>query len=217
MTQLLLAVALATQPTQDWNLAAPYKEKAADNYKVQIEIFDQGETINVEMNAALATDKKTDKGFEGSFSWTQLIVDGGQQDDMTFATTLKSDGTLKAVKSDLGDGMRRMLLPFYLSYPGKAVAKDATWTYKDANEDEVDAHKTSIEYKVVAIEKVKEVDTMKVSVKLTESGPDPMKVDGFYWVAADGRVLKYELNLTNWPVPVAAQSFDAKLKAERSN
>jgi hypothetical protein len=214
MTQLLLAIALAQTPAADWNIAAPYKEKEATKYKVQIEINDQGTTINVEMNASVSTSKKTDKGFEGTFSWTDLMVDGGQQEDMTFDTMLKPDGTLKGVKSDLGDGMRRMLLPFYFSYPGKAVTTDATWSYKDASEDEVDAHKATIDYKVVGVEKIKDKEALKVSVKLAEAGPDPMKADGFYWIGKDGRILKYELNVTHWPVPVAGQTFDAKIKAE---
>ena len=213
MTNLLIAaLALAQGPA--WELKAPYKDNESDKYTVVIKIQDQGQEMAVDMVLERKIAKKTDKGFEGTFGWTQLFVEGEQQPDETFAIVLKPNGVLKSVKSDYGDAMRRMFLPFFLAYPDKSVAKDAAWTYKDEQEDEADAHKASVEYKVVGEEKIKDKQAMKVSFTMTEEGPNPMKSSGFFWVAQDGKVLKYELNVTGWPVPVAGSVFDAKITAD---
>ncbi len=212
MTNLLIAaVALAAQ-SNGWDIKTPYAEKDVLRYAVTIEIDAAGNAMRVDMNANYKITKKSDKGFEGSFGWTDLMVEGQQQADENFDLTLKPTGALATVTSDYGDGMRRMLLPFFFTYPGKAVAKDAAWTHAD--EQEIDGHKAKIDYKVVGEEKVKDKDTMKVSVTLTEIGPAPMKGTGHYWIGKDGRMVKFEMDVTEWTVPVAGQTFNAKLKAE---
>ena len=213
MTNLLIA-ALALTQVSAWELKAPYKDNESDKYTVVMKIQDQGQEMAVDMVLERKISKKTDKGFEGTIGWTQLFAEGEQLPDETFEIALKPNGVLKSIKSDYGDAMRRMFLPFFFTYPEKAVAKDAAWTYKDEQEDETDAHKASVEYKVVGEEKVKDKQAMKVSFTMAEEGPSPMKSSGFFWVAQDGKVLKYELDVTGWPVPVAGSVFDAKITGD---
>ena len=217
---LFAALALAqAQTTGATELKVPYKPDDATVYKVAITVTDPsgGADTQVDMTAHYKVAKKTDKGFEGSFAWTNLTVGGeGEQPDETFNVVLKPNGMLKSVDSTYGPGMRRMLIPFYFVYPDKAIEKGATWKYEDEKADETDGHTESIEYKLVGTEKVKDKDATRVDFKITEKGPEPMKGDGAFWVGADGRVLKFEINITGWPVPVASQVFDAKVKGEIS-
>lgn len=217
-TILLAAVAIAAQAqttsASGWELKAPYQEKDDLKYAINIDIDAAGNTMRVEMSANYKISKKTDKGFEGSFGWTNLYVEGEMQPDESFSLMLKSNGTLKSVKSDYGDGMRRMLLPFFFSYPEKAVAKDATWTYADTSDEAMDGHTAKCEYKVVGMDKFRDAEVMKVSVSITETGPTPMKGSGFYWIGKDGKLVKFDIDVTEWTVPVAGQAFNAKLKGE---
>jgi hypothetical protein len=107
-----------------------------------------------------------------------------------------------------------MLLPFFFAYPDKPIEVGGTWTYKDTGEEKVDGHTANFEYKLVGTEDLKSKKAHKVTVKFNEDGPEPLKGDGTYWIGEDGRVLKYELNVSGWPVPVVGQIFTAKITGE---
>jgi hypothetical protein len=218
MTTLLLAAAIAVQDPAgaEWGPKPPYKDGETNKYAVKMAIEDpeSGATVNVEMTATYTVGKKSDKGVEGTFGWTQLLVDGSEQPDETFKTVLKPNGVLKSVDSVYGPGMRRMLLPFYLAYPEKPVQVGGSWTYKDEQTDETEAHKAVFEYTLSGTEQLKSKKAQKVNVKFSEVGPSPLKGEGTYWVGEDGRVLKFEFNVSGWTVPVAGMVFTAKISGE---
>jgi hypothetical protein len=127
---------------------------------------------------------------------------------------LKPNGIVKSVDSHYGPGMRRMVLPFYFAYPERPVAIGGTWAYKDDKADETDGHVTDFEYKLVGPEAVNSKKAHKVTVKFNEQGPAPLKGTGTYWIGEDGRVLKFDLDVTGWTVPVASQVFKARITGE---
>jgi hypothetical protein len=218
MTSILLAAVLLQQDPAgaEWGPKPPYKDSESTKYAVKMNIDDpsSGTQVAVEMNTSYKIAKKTDKGYEGTFGWTQLMVEGAEQPDEEFKIVLKPNGFLKTVDSSYGPGMRRMLLPFFFSYPEKPLAPGATWKYKDDDADKTDAHMCDFEYKLEGTEMYKSKKAQKVLVKFNEIGPDPLKGSGTYWVNGEGRVVKFELSVTGWTVPVAGQIFTAKINGE---
>ena len=218
MTSLLLAVALAQQAPAgtEWGPKPPYKDSETTRYavKMQIENPADGTYVPVEMTANVKFTKKTEKGFDGTFGWTQLVVDGADQPDEEFKVSVKPNGTLRSVDSDFGPGMRRMFLPFYFIYPEKPLVPGGSWTYKDTKEEEVDGHTTDFTYKLEGTEMYKSKKAQKVAVKFNEVGPNPLKGDGTYWLDEEGRVVKFELKVTGWPVPYVGEIFTATISGE---
>ena len=110
--------------------------------------------------------------------------------------------------------MRRMYLPFFFAYPDKAVEVGDTWKYADKEDEAVDGHRTVVEYKVVVEDKVGKKDALKIEFKLKEEGNAPMTGEGHFWVDRNGIVLKYEMNLESWPVPMVGEAFNAEITGE---
>ncbi|MCH8978506.1 MAG: hypothetical protein IH945_04595 [Armatimonadetes bacterium] len=216
MTNILFA-ALALMPaTNDgWELKAPFKEELTQEYEMLV-FLDMGEQeMEVELIAVLKIDKKTDKGFSGSFAFTDIFLDGSPGEGGTWPVEINASGVLMGVEADEGPGMRRMCLPFFLAYPDKTVSVGDTWKYADKEDDAVDGHRLLVEYKVVEETRVGKNDALKIEFKLKEEGNAPMTGVGHFWVDKNGVVLKYEMDLESWPVPIADdQVFDAEITGE---
>lgn len=211
MTTLVLAAALAPAFMNDgWKPAAPYVEGATLSYDLVADLDMGGNPLDVEIKLELKTTKKTDSGFEGTGGFAKVYVQGEEMDGMSLGVTLGTNGLLKSVTSDMGSAMRRMFMAFYFCYPTEPVGEGGKWTVQD--ETATDGHKAKFEYTLGGTENVGETATTKVTVAITEDGAEPMKADGTYWVASDGKVMKFELNMKGWPVPVAGQAFSGKIK-----
>ena len=214
MTNLLIAVmALMPVSNDGWELKTPFKEKLTLEYDVLILIDAGGMDREVEILSELKIEKKTDKGFEGSFGFTEIYVDGESQPAETWPAVFGANGMLKTMEADELD-TRRMYLPFFMVYPGKTVAVGDTWKYSDKEDEAVAGHRAVIEYKVISEEKVGKQEALKIEFKLKEEGPAPMTGDGHYWINKEGVILKYKMNLSGWPVPMVGQSFDAEISGE---
>jgi len=211
MTSIILAAALSsTLANQGWKPVAPYAEGSALRYDLKANLDMGGNPTDVEITLEHKTTKKTDGGFEGTSAFTQVIVNGNEMDGMSMDVSLSANGVLKSVKSDLGSDMRRMFMAFYFCYPTDAVGDGGTWSFQDA--EATGGHKAKFEYTLAGAEDLNGQQVMKVKVVMSEDGSDPMKATGFYWVASDGKIAKFELNIKGWPVPVAGQAFDATIK-----
>ena len=109
-------------------------------------------------------------------------------------------------------GMRRMYEPFFMPYPDKAVSKGDRWKYED--KEPVAGHRLTIECEVMDIVNLRDVEAMKVKAKVTEKGPDAMTCTGYFWVGKDSRILQYEIEVMNWPIPLNGSSFDGEIRAK---
>lgn len=214
MTNLIF-VALALMPVSNdgWELKSPFKEKLTQQHDVLI-LIDAGDMdMEVEIVSELKIDKKTDKGFSGSFGFIEIYLDGMSQPAETWNSEFGSNGMLKTMDADDLD-MRRMFLPFFMVYPDKEVAVGDTWKYSDKEDEAVAGHRAVIEYKVIAEETVGKQAALKVQFKLKEEGPAPMTGEGHYWINKEGVILKYKMNLEGWPVPMAQSTFSAEISGE---
>jgi hypothetical protein len=110
-----------------------------------------------------------------------------------------------------GDDIRRMLIPFVLPTSAKltvGTAFTAVMTGKGSTS------KISWSLTPLSIEKVKDVETMKCKAEFKEAG-DGTSGTGTYWIAKDGRLLKFSVDLKGWVVPPAGPgAVDAKVSGE---
>lgn len=213
MTNILFA-ALALMPVQTdgWELMVPFKEELTLEYEMLVFIDDQG--LEAEIIAVLKIDKKTDKGFAGSYGFTEIYVNGEPIENSALPAEFSANGVLMAIEADESPAMRRMYLPFFFAYPDKAVEVGDTWKYADKEDEAVDGHRTILEYKVIEEDKVGGKDALKIEFKLKEEGDAPMTGDGHFWVDRNGVVLKFKMNLESWPVPIAGDVVDAEISGE---
>lgn len=210
---LVLAAALLTAAAfgQGWLLKAPYAANAKTIWKVSVKATIGGVDHEVRFNHTLTIASKSEAEIKGKGSWTEFVFDGNvdPDQDATWEISLKPDGSIiSAGKS--GDYVK-MLAPVLFVYPNKEVKPGDKWTakFKASPTDK----EVAVNYEVAELVKVGEVDALKVTAKF--SGEGPFKGGGAYWLSKDGVLLKYELDLKSWTVPLAGQSdFDAKVVGE---
>jgi hypothetical protein len=201
----------ASSLAEGWLLKAPYEAKAKHTWKVIVNASVGGQEMEATMKQILTIDSKTDKEIKAKGNWAEIMVGGNEQsgDDTTWDITMNSNGSLTSVGA--GADFARMLAPAAFVYPDKEVKAGDKWSFKYKPTKE--AKDITMDYEVVEQTKVGDVDALKIKGKLTEDGP--MKGNNIYWIAKDGRMLKFELDLTNWIVPMAGNTeFDAKIKGE---
>jgi hypothetical protein len=128
-------------------------------------------------------------------------------EDAVFDGELLADGTLTVAESE---DVRRMLAPMLFAYPAKPVGPGDTWEVKAGK----GGSETTYSQSVAGIEKVKDVDALKITSKLKESGSSGLEADGTWWVGKDGKAIKFQLYVKNWYVVMADQSFDATITGE---
>lgn len=204
---LLAAAAMA----DGWLIKAPYDAKAKLTWKVTITANVAGGEHEASMNQILTVNSKSDKEIKAKGKWSDLTVDGAAQDSADeWDVILGLDGAVLSA-GDNADYVR-MLTPLVFVYPDKEIKVGDKWTRKA--KPAKDGKDLTMDYEVAETTKVGEVEVMRIKAKLTEDGP--MKGDITYWVAKDGRVMKFEFDLKNWVVPIAAgiPDFDAKGKGE---
>lgn len=202
MLAILCAAAVA------WDLKSPLGAPAVRTYEMTVDVVDQGENHQAKFEYVLESFKtETGKPAQVKFSWNNIHVDGediGQSGSWKGSCT--EAGLLEKVEE--GDEFQRMLLPFVLPYPNKGVEKGDKWEAKmGTGADEIAYAATFVE-----VEKIGDVETAKVSAKMTPKNSDAVRSDGTFWIAADGRVLKFEVKAANWIVPMAGGNpMEAKL------
>lgn len=212
LTTIIAAAALAVPaPVADWNLKAPYAVDKTYGYLVEININDEasGMQMAVTLESRATVSKVVDDGFELTMEWIDLELDGEYQGDMEFSVELSASGLLMSMEDEEGDDNRSMFVSFMFVYPNESVSVGDKWAYEE-KDDEI-----KIALEAVKEETVKGTKTLKVRAMITE-GENGMKCTGDYWLTEDGEVLMYELNLTNWFVPMAGMSFDAKVTAKKT-
>lgn len=211
----LLFVAACSQ-AQSWVLKAPYESKAKFTWQVTVNANVGGMEIEAKMKQHLEIASKDEKQIKGKSNWSEITVNDSEQDagDGPWDVVLNPNGSI--VSAHDSSDHARMLTPAAFIYPDKEVKAGDKWQVKF--KPSKDAKEFTTDFEVVAIEKVGDVETMKVKAKMMEGAKEGegMSANNLYWVAKDGKVLKFELDIKNWVVPMASgmPDFDAKVKGE---
>lgn len=195
-----------------WLLKAPYEAKTKLVWNVTVNANVGGQDHEAKFKSVLTIDSKSDKEIKGKGAWLDLMVDGAEQGSdgaPTWDITFNPNGSI--VSAGEGADYARMMAPASFIYPEKEVKVGDKWSakYKPKNGKDI-----SLDFEVVEQAKVGDADVLKVKSKMTEDGP--MKSENLYWVGKDGKVLKFELDIKSWvvPLPGAPGDFDAKVKGE---
>lgn len=215
-TIALIGALLVTPQADKWDLKAPLTPKTTSTWNVTIKADVGGEEHEAVMKlVSLVKETPADKPKEATFSWKDLVLDGGQSmPDNDWDVKIGEHGAISDA-GEAGDEVRRMLQPMLFVYPSAPVAVGDTWSEAIKAGADKDEHTMKLEFKAESVEKVGDQDALKVTEKLSETGTGTMSSTGTWWVAKDGKVLKFETKVVKWVVPMAGgESFDATIKGE---
>ena len=208
-------LALAPSAIDKWEIKPPYQKDKTYKMNVSIEVDAQGEHVSVTLAASLKFTQQDDKGFNANLTWSDIMVNGAPAGmDMDAQCSLDKRGKLLKADSQLGEEFRRQMLPMFFIYPEKPIDAGDKWSDETTKNPDGTKYQIKQEFEAKGIEKAEGEDAMKVAVKFTETGENAMQVSGFYWIAKDGRPLKLDLDVKNWPIPQqgAGASGDVKIK-----
>jgi hypothetical protein len=136
------------------------------------------------------------------------------------STIFNADGTVKEI---LGDSTvasptayRRANLGLIVD-SGKPLNIGDTWSYDIKADPKTGAEAATATYKLVAEEKIGDIDTLKIQATVKEKdGSEPATSDGFYWLdKGDASLVKAELTWSNAPFPNAPGPISGKLTMTR--
>lgn len=213
----LVAAALVSAP-DTWDIKPNLADKSKSTISTTVEANmgsgDHVAKMNVVRTCGAASSDKTVKA---RYTWDALEVDGNSMDagDNGWDVVLNPDGAILSTTAEGGDDIRRMLSATNFVYPTKAVGAGDKWSSIVKPNKDKDERQLTWSYEVKGIEKVKDVDALKVAATLSEKGSDPMSGDGTWWIGKDGTVLKFELKIKNWVVPMSGgELINATIKGE---
>jgi hypothetical protein len=207
---ILPALALLTisAPTQAWEIAPPYQKGETVAWNTNIAVNVQGTDLSVRLNYIFRVTEVSEKETRGNVFFADLEVEGMAQDsDGEYDLRLSPRGNAHASQSEHGDAFRRMSAPLFLVYPDKPVSVGDKWTLEHKGSE---GGTFTYRCEAKGEEKVGDKEALKVQMTTSEDAGDRTSSDGMYWVGRDGKVLKFEIRIKNWIVPMAdGQPVDA--------
>lgn len=207
------AAAIAISPIADkWELKLPYGKDAQLAWATSIDVEQGGMQTHASLTLQLTCINVSEKGVSTIIRFLDLEVDGQSVEDTTdYPLFLNPRGYSESSTSEHGDDFRRMMAPIMFLYPDKPVQVGDAWKLEFKPRPGSDG---AIIYtcEAKAIEKVNEQEAMKVFLKFEEGGPQAMRGDGHFWIVKDGRVIRYEMNVVNWVVPMAGEGTPVNAK-----
>jgi hypothetical protein len=154
-------------------------------------------------------------GRKMTLEWEKVELDGSPQElPVKYTLAIGDDGVVREKLGDDADSVRRFASVYSFAYPDKPVKVGDKWTV-DITPKEKDAGKISYTFEAKEVSKVGDQDVLKISSTETETGNDGIKNTGTWYVAHDGSILKFKLDIKNWVVPVTGPDpVDAVITGE---
>ena len=194
LTATIATLALFAPQGEKWEIKPTLTREAKTIYSVIADVTIDGgpHTAKFTMTSTVG-DKDSDGNYGLKIAWDKITVDDGEQPDLpTWELKMDKSGTIQATAGNLTDDYRRMLAPLAFSYPDKAVAVGDKWEAKSGK-----AEQMTFSYEAKSVEKVKDVDALKISCKFKE-GDKGSRGEQTWWVAKDGKILKFDVNMKDW-------------------
>lgn len=210
-----LALAVVSPVADKWDIKPFYVKDKSAKMAVELDVDMGGATLGVTLVSMVAVKDKTDKLIKGELSWDDIQLDGQPiGEGFSAPLELAGNGRIVHIESDLGEDLRRQVMPLFFVYPDKAVGPGDKWVSESKKDPAGKDYSLKQDYEVVAQEKFEDLETLKVKVAYAEPGDgDRMSVSGHFWIAKDGRPLKAELDVKNWPIPQQGGSANVKIRA----
>lgn len=186
---------------QGWILTAP-QSKQKSSWDLSLEAPISGRNVHATLVHAFEIKNVAADKIEGVASWDHLVVDDEELGDTThWELSLAPTGSIAKAKD--GDGYSRMLMPFFFGYPNREVQPGAKWS--ETVKRSADAKAVKFDYEVLERTNVGSREVFKISSKFKEDGANGMTGDDIFWVGKDGAVVKFELKLKNWVIPMIGE------------
>jgi hypothetical protein len=136
-------------------------------------------------------------------------------------TVYNADGSVKQLNGDdstAGASAYRIANLQSMIDPGKPLNVGDVWSVDIKADSKTGAEAAKADFKILAEEKVDDVDTIKVQANIKEtSGSDPAASEGTYWLEkANGSVVKAELKWTDVPIPGAPTPISGTVNLTRA-
>jgi hypothetical protein len=196
------------------------KEGTSRKYKLSA-VFDAGGTsanVTGEVTEKIskvdaATGDVTEERLQGALTvdvgGQTIPVDAGPPSTMVY----HADGSLVEIRGEgLNPSTYRLATLSTVRFPKDPVAADGTWKVEIPANEKTGVVKTNAEYKVLGMEKLMGIDTIKISSSVKEAeGDAPASSEGIVWInVADGTVVKFDGTWTNAPVAPAPMPVSGK-------
>jgi hypothetical protein len=223
---LISASALALATVQALTVKKQVKEGQIVKLALKAELDFQGQPA---VFSALSdqTVKKVDA--DGSYTMEVRQHDmkatvGGQDIDVPEApagtVVYNADGSLRSIKGDdqtAGPSVYRFSTLGLIIDSGKPASVGDAWSVDIKADAKTGVEAAKADFKILAEEKVGDIDTIKLSAKIKEtSSSEPASSDSTYWLSkTDGTIVKAEENWTNAPFPGSPVPITAKVKVTR--
>ena len=195
---------------EGWLLKSPYRPNMKSKWKVVTEATVSDHAIQSIVTQTLKITSNDGKAI-GTLDFTDMEVNGNRSEfeAPTWPMVFSSDGML--IKAGEGADCLRQLAPTTFTYPNKEVSAGSTW---ESNLKFDDNGKGAIaKFTVVERTMLKDQEVLKVKCSLNEESG--LHSEGLFWIAKDGRVLKYQVDAKNWVVAGSGLSkIEAKLSGE---
>jgi hypothetical protein len=212
MVAIVAAGAFAPILMDKWTLKPDMEPKSKTTYAVVVNVEQGGQPHEAKLTMLREVKSADTKEAKVDVTWKDITLDDQPiGEDRTFPLTATLRGGLTSSAGEFGDDERRMLSPFAFVYPESAVDVGDKWSFENKPTGGT-AH--TVSYEVKAIEKIGEQDAMKIAFKLDEKEDLGEHAEGTFWVAKSGRVLRWDMKVKNWIVPMAGPPMDANIKGE---
>jgi hypothetical protein len=212
-----IALMIGLTPTVDaWLLKAPLAKDAKSSWSIVVNADVGGQDHEARFSLEQTVSASDEKEAKAILAWKDLTVDGNAMEELLeFKSVLGKRGEIKSVDSEFGDDARRMLNVFLFLYPDKPVAVGEKWDFESPAE-KADIKKFKVKFEASAIEKIKDIEALKILCTFDESGAEAMHSDSIFWLSREGKTLKFEAKVKNWVVPMAGTGgpVNATIKGE---
>lgn len=219
----LVAVAAIAFTFETYNLKRAPKEGSAATYTIKANMQVMGQDVDFSADLAEKIKMVAPNG-EYSVEASQTNIKVAGQDvpapETVSVTTYKPNGEL--IKKEGGDtspeGYRMSQLEGFIA-PDSEINVGDSWTKELAANKERGTVATKATYKLEAVEKVGDVDTLKISYTIKETeGDKPASTEGTTWIRKDDRsMVKEEATWTDMPIPGAPAPVSGKISVARKS
>jgi hypothetical protein len=202
LPMIVAALALG-QDIDTWTLKPSFEVK--DPKQVWATIVDAqagGQGHHAVFQLTRVAKSKTAEKTVVTYNWEKLSVDDQEGESLPgWDLVVGPQGQLLKGDGSTEDDYRRMLSPLVFVYPEKPVVIGDKWNVEVKPEGA--AKKLSYSYEAKSKETVEGVNTLIVAMTLKEDGDNAISGTGNYWISKVGKLVKFEVKLTNWVVPMA--------------
>ncbi|MCB8932020.1 MAG: hypothetical protein M9921_01780 [Fimbriimonadaceae bacterium] len=204
LTTMVAGLLMTASGIDKWELKPGIEPKAKAAWAIQVDVDSPDGGHQAEFTMVREIGDADGANHKATCAWSKLLVDGGEVgEDPTWDVSFGPRGALVGTTDMMGDDIRRMLSPMTFVYPEGAVGDGDKWTAEVRPFKGKDDLLLTYAYEVKGVEKVDGADALRVAATLTEKGQDAMSAEGTWWVGKDGGVLKFQMKVTNWVVPMA--------------